>query len=998
MSNITAVDTLPNPNGKFNWTESLISIDTNGDFETRSKGVINIPSNSAWSESTIIWSDLNVPANTTLEQRITITWPEGENGTDFGEYFNTFSNPKVVRNSFSVNGGEKVHADLIYKASGDENVVVQSQKNVYDIYEDNTRSGQYRYYDGETTKIQYVYAFYNTSKDASVTVEKAVDQLPAGQSYLRMHMNQFDMGNAEEVITANQHGMVYLGDYIPEVEVKVKASYDAASRKITFNFFNKDTDEPLVLKAGTGFVLLYDCEVDADIAMLNKVSRNSIKTKVISDIEPETDDRSNNMYDGRNNYGNVGKAVPDVENDLNGNEYWYESTVSVEPGRIIPGIVKESVEYRSENGSWQPAFREAGGKKVPITSMNPGDQFKWKITIRNEADATASLTDYTIEDTPDAPYILMDDPDFGITVNGKTIPLSLSDETIVSSVNNKDGTITYKFKFSGSEYKIKPGETGVLTLVTKNGSNVETIGTYYNDSYLIPSQDFKNSEVEKGTVVGDKINSKASVNAFGAFGSFSYLTIHDKTQTDRNCSPLNENPYETGIGYDGSDNYVYTNYPKEGQDASSVDYTIHMMNASKVDFNDIVIINKLPYKGDNGTVNLNSYRDSDFSVKLDPAKDIVIKVIDAEGNERVIDPGNYKIQYTSKGKEGYSENDWNGEDSAEWRDEITSDTLSFRVVFADDFSLKPDETVTVNFHGILGDDAEPGKYAWDSFGYRYSATTNKDTDFAVTQTLTASPAKVGLRIPFSTYIKKIVKSGSNELPANDDVKFTFKLYEVTDENEYVFKQDIVVAQGSTSEINTEYFYSDGVFKQNSRFVLVEVPVEGYETEFESTVSSSEMKQAVIDGVTYEKAYFFDLNDNDDISFTCTNTLKTVTEAVSKSVEKVWSDSNDQDAVRPDSIRVQLYANGIAMGDSVELKASNGWKYTWTELPKYDNNHAEILYTIDEISIPDGYAKSISTDDYGKVTITNTHIPEKTSFSVEKVWLDITIRTEADLKV
>ena len=987
IAGITAVDTLPNPNGKFNWEESLISIDTNGDFETLSKGVIYIPSNSAWSESTITWSGMTVPANTTLEQRITITWPAGENGADFSEYLDTFNNPKVVRNSFSVNGGEKVNADLTYKAPGDADVVVQSQKNVYDIYSGDTKTGRYKYYDGDTTKIQYVYSFYNTSNNESVIVEKAVDQLPAGQSYLRMHMNQYDGGNAEEVTTANQHGMVYLGDYIPEVEVKVKASYDAASRIITFTFFNKDTDEPLVLKAGTGFVLLYDCEIDPDVAMINRVSKNSIKTKVISDIEPKADSRSNNMYDGRNNYGNVGKAVSDVEQDLNGNEYWYESAVSIEPGRIIPGIVKKSVEYRAENGAWQSAYREVGGKQVPVTSMNPGDQFKWTITIRNEAKATASLIDYVIEDTPDAPYILMDDSDFGITVNGNTIPLSLSDETIVSSVDNEDGTKTYKFKFSGSQFKIEPGQSAVLTLITKNGSNVETIGTYYNDTYLITSQDFKKSEVEKGTVVGDKINSKASVNAFGAFGSFSYLTIHDKTETDRNCSPENENPYETGIGYDASDNYVYTNYPKAGQDASSVDYTIHMMNASKIDFEDIVIINKLPYKGDNGAVNLNSYRDSDFSVKLDPAKAMVIKVIDAEGNERVIDSSKYKIQYTSKGKEGYSENDWNGEDSEEWSDEITADTLSFRVVFDDDFSLKPDETITVNFHGILGDDAEPGKYAWDSFGYRYSATTNKGTEFAVTQTLTASPAKVGLRIPFSSYIKKVVKSGANELPANDDVKFTFKLYEVTDENEYTFVQDILVAQGSTEEINTEYFYSDGVFKQNSKFVLVEVPVEGYETTFEGTVSSSEVKSATIDGVTYETAYFFDLNDNDDISFTCTNTLAAEAETISKSVEKVWSDNNNQDAIRPDSIKVQLYANETAMGDEVKLNASNNWKHTWTDLPKYDNNQAEITYTVDEVVTPSGYTKDVSTDSQGNVIITNTYTPEKTEFSVEKVWSD-----------
>ena len=39
------------------------------------------------------------------------------------------------------------------------------------------------------------------------------------------------------------------------------------------------------------------------------------------------------------------------------------------------------------------------------------------------------------------------------------------------------------------------------------------------------------------------------------------------------------------------------------------------------------------------------------------------------------------------------------------------------------------------------------------------------------------------------------------------------------------------------------------------------------------------------------------------------------------VEKVWDDNNNQDGKRPESIQVQLYANGKAQGEPVVLNAA-----------------------------------------------------------------------------
>ena len=66
-----------------------------------------------------------------------------------------------------------------------------------------------------------------------------------------------------------------------------------------------------------------------------------------------------------------------------------------------------------------------------------------------------------------------------------------------------------------------------------------------------------------------------------------------------------------------------------------------------------------------------------------------------------------------------------------------------------------------------------------------------------------------------------------------------------------------------------------------------------------------------------------------------------------SVAKRWDDSDNRDGKRPDSVRVQLYADGEAVGDPVALNKSNDWRYTWSELDKQADGK-EILYTVKEV--------------------------------------------------
>ena len=103
------------------------------------------------------------------------------------------------------------------------------------------------------------------------------------------------------------------------------------------------------------------------------------------------------------------------------------------------------------------------------------------------------------------------------------------------------------------------------------------------------------------------------------------------------------------------------------------------------------------------------------------------------------------------------------------------------------------------------------------------------------------------------------------------------------------------------------------------------------------------------------------------------------EKTSLSVLKRWNDSKNQDGKRPNSVAVQLYADGKASGEPVTLTESSGWLYTWTELPMYENGGQKIQYTVKETSnLPDGYVSSVTGNAEKGYVITNSYTPEKTT--------------------
>ncbi len=97
--------------------------------------------------------------------------------------------------------------------------------------------------------------------------------------------------------------------------------------------------------------------------------------------------------------------------------------------------------------------------------------------------------------------------------------------------------------------------------------------------------------------------------------------------------------------------------------------------------------------------------------------------------------------------------------------------------------------------------------------------------------------------------------------------------------------------------------------------------------------------------------------------------------------KSWVDDNDRDGLRPDEITVNLLADGTVI-DTVTTTEADEWTYSFTDLLKYRDSGVEIVYTVEEAVVPEGY--TVSYDGYN---IINTHEIETITISGQKIWVD-----------
>ncbi len=140
---------------------------------------------------------------------------------------------------------------------------------------------------------------------------------------------------------------------------------------------------------------------------------------------------------------------------------------------------------------------------------------------------------------------------------------------------------------------------------------------------------------------------------------------------------------------------------------------------------------------------------------------------------------------------------------------------------------------------------------------------------------------------------------------------------------------------------------------------------------------------------YDDPDILKVGDNDFVIVNSHTPEKPVTEMTYVFGIKVWDDDNDIDNIRPESITVNLLANGEPV-DNKEVTADTNWMWSFTSLEKYDAEGNEIVYTVEEDAVKD-YVTEIDGDQENGFTITNTHTPGEISETIYvsgmKIWDD-----------
>lgn len=227
----------------------------------------------------------------------------------------------------------------------------------------------------------------------------------------------------------------------------------------------------------------------------------------------------------------------------------------------------------------------------------------------------------------------------------------------------------------------------------------------------------------------------------------------------------------------------------------------------------------------------------------------------------------------------------------------------------------------------------------------------------------------------------------------------FELYRRTDSSEqpeHVSGED----QKAVSAQNWKVEWSDLPVYENGEpityFVKESSLIPGYKTTYANAGVVTENDTYIATGVT---GTLSDLDNQGGNAKTITVTNTWTTRTIY--AKKVWSDEENRDGLRM-PVELELLANGVAAAGQAKkvVDTDSDNTVSWENVPVADNDGKLITYTVGEVTVPDGYNVSYtgsSTDHAGDTAnggsaatpllITNTHTPERTTYTIEKLWLD-----------
>lgn len=117
-------------------------------------------------------------------------------------------------------------------------------------------------------------------------------------------------------------------------------------------------------------------------------------------------------------------------------------------------------------------------------------------------------------------------------------------------------------------------------------------------------------------------------------------------------------------------------------------------------------------------------------------------------------------------------------------------------------------------------------------------------------------------------------------------------------------------------------------------------------------------------------------------------LNTPSDETSSAGESNMDESSDNEQPEEDSAAFRTAsASPNTTADITEPEPVGNWTYTWTDLPKYNADGSKIVYTVEEVNVPEDYTPSVTGSADAGFTITNTYEATTRDWTVNKVWDD-----------
>ena len=425
------------------------------------------------------------------------------------------------------------------------------------------------------------------------------------------------------------------------------------------------------------------------------------------------------------------------------------------------------------------------------------------------------------------------------------------------------------------------------------------------------------------------------------------------------------------------------------REGDTVIYTIRVLNLGNYKATNVVVTDSL---------------DVIFDGKTVPANKELVKIETLEAGKAAT----LKVGYVVK------QEDINAVLETEQNETISKDIINIAtatdgkttVEDEDDMPVNPDVTINVN-KNWQDNDNQDGKRAEKITVELYR---NDENEPVATATIDAS---TDWKYVFS------------KLPKYDENKneITYKVvegtvpeydteYEITDNEVEIYNHHTP----ATTEVSGSKTWDDADNQDGKRpeSITVRLFADGTEVTSKTVTAENEWNWLFTDLNKYAKGREIQYTITEDkVENYITNIEKTengyvvtnsyTPETTSISVEKVWNDNDNQDGVRPASIKVKLYMeildNNIAVANKepLELNASTFWKAEFKDLPKYAKG-IEIKYIVKEVNeqadatikgteYKVAYDEPIINENGKYIKITNSYTPKTTSVSVEKVWED-----------